>query len=410
MVLFSSMPGALGGAHQETFIELLQTLLGSAMARLKNLGGDSQAISIPMRQHWAMLLRSDSLVMHYQPQFNLRTGRVSKVEALARLHDNGRAVRPNEFLPALTSDDLLELYARGLNHALADRQRWAEQGQDLGIAINMPPAALHDRRYFETTVTAMRAHACPVDRLTLEMLETEEVSSGVDVAGMLSRFKAWGVQRAEDDLGSGYSGLSRLRDMPFDVIKIDRSLATLTEGDPSIVLRFIYQLVRLGHTLGKQTIVEGVENVDLLEAITLLGADVVQGYVIAHPMPAEDLMLWLRSDADARLDLPDPRHPRSLLAKLARLLIWEERLHLLLHDKQEAPAFSPSLAKAIALESSLREPSIHQYLGLPFAGKLQPQPAAQAQETLFHAALEHGLTSADYRAAREELVSLLGST
>ncbi|HEY0295223.1 MAG TPA: EAL domain-containing protein, partial [Bordetella sp.] len=193
-------------------------------------------------------------------------------------------------------------------------------------------------------------------------------------------FKALGVGLAEDDLGSGHSSLARLQQLPFDTIKIDRDIVGSAAQDPSQALRFIYQLTRLGHSLGKTVIVEGVEDLDMLEAIMVLGSDAVQGYVISRPMPAARLTDWLRQ-AQPPMRLPMPGTVTSTLAKLAALLIWEERLHLMLDDINTIQ------------------------MGLVPALPFNAEPALQG--ALANAALEHGLRSSQYQGARALLVASL---
>jgi EAL domain-containing protein (putative c-di-GMP-specific phosphodiesterase class I) len=266
--------------------------------------------------------------MHYQPLMDLKTGRVTKVEVLARLRDGDRLLTPGEFFPALSSDDFLELYARGLMQALSQKNHWLRDGIDLNVSVNLPPSALSDNRYFEATQQALAEYGCAPDGLTLEILETDAFPLGVDVLRELTKFKTLGIKLAEDDLGSGHSSLNRLREVPFDLVKIDRKISNLAGQDASDVLRFIYQLIRLGHSLGKTVVVEGIEEAGMLEAVVILGADVAQGYTIAPPMPAEQVAKWLGSQPD----LPDSRHPETPCGKLAERLIGEERLRLLSAD------------------------------------------------------------------------------
>jgi EAL domain-containing protein (putative c-di-GMP-specific phosphodiesterase class I)/GAF domain-containing protein len=325
LVLFSALPGGFVGPHQVAFIDLLQALLGCAAMRLQTQDGKSEAVPVNVRQHRAALLRAGALEMHYQPLLNLHTWQAGKVEALARLRDGGRVLGPDEFLSALTSDDLLVLYARGLDEALADRKRWLSDGFDLEVSINLPPAALNDIRYFEATRTALSAHECPPAKLTLEVLENESLSLSQGRRAILARFRTLGVLLAQDDLGSGHSGLARLRELPFDWIKIDREIARI-HGDGALdVLRFIYQLTHLGHALGKLVLAEGIDTPAVLRALTILGVDGAQGYVIAKPMESARLREWMA-------DWPDhPSAPRgeSPLARLARFVIWEERVALI---------------------------------------------------------------------------------
>lgn len=116
-----------------------------------------------------------------------------------------------------------------------------------------------------------------------------------------------------------------MREVPFDLVKIDRKIVSAAERAPLDTLRFTYQLIQLGHSLRKSVIVEGIENAGILEAVAILGADMAQGYGIARPMPAEQLAEWIGRLPDA----PDFRAPRTSLGKLATQLIREELMRLI---------------------------------------------------------------------------------
>ncbi|WP_322102936.1 EAL domain-containing protein [Paraburkholderia sp. J41] len=321
LILYSAFPGGFVGPDQVAFVELLQTLLGCAAMRIQMHDGISAAVPVSVRQHWAALVRVGALEMHYQPLLSLATGAVSKVEALARLRDGERLLAPDEFLSALASDDLLALFSRGLDLALADRARWCAQGRTLEISINLPPAALNDIRYFEATRTTLARHDCPAACLTLEVLENETLSLSEGKRAILEKFCALGVLLAQDDLGSGHSGLTRLRELPFDWIKLDRDIVQVSGDEALNTLRVVYQLTRLGHSLGQLVLAEGIDSLDLLHALAILGVDGAQGFVIARPMEGERLLTWL----DDRPALANGG-AHSLLARLARFVIWEERM------------------------------------------------------------------------------------
>ncbi|PXW24837.1 EAL domain-containing protein [Paraburkholderia caballeronis] len=403
LILYGALPGGFASDDQVNFIAQLQTLLVSAIRRMESQDGLTHTVQFETRRHWAELLRSDALEMHYQPLVDLKSGCVTKVEALARLRDGDRLLTPAVFFPALSSDDFVALYAHGLRQALAQRAGWLRAGFDLGVSVNLPSGAFNDNRYFDITQRMLREYGCSADRLTLEVLETDEIASGAHVNQELARFKALGIRLAEDDLGSGHSSLTRLRELPFDVVKIDRSIVTLADDDSSDVLRFVYQLTRLGHSLGKQVIVEGVESYGLLEAIATLGVDAVQGYVIARPMPAADLERWIAQYRPFRL--PDHVGALSPLVMLARLLLWEERLYLYFAEAS-VPGCSPSACTTLPLQAVNRlrpdAPCDRPRPGLPFQSV---EPAVQ--QALVDAAAGHGMISAEYGAARDELVRVL---
>lgn len=409
LMLYSAFPGGFLSAEQGAFIDLLQTLLALAIGRCASHDGAASTIPYSTRNRWKALLRSDSLQMYCQPIVELKTGRVTKVEMLARLDDGSRLMTPYEFFPALGSDDFLDLYVRGLNDALSHRAEWLRDGIDVSVSLNLPSSALLDTRYFEATRQALDTHGYPPQRLMLEILEGEALPSDARVSSELARFKSLGVTLAEDDLGAGHSSLSRLREMPFDWIKIDRSIVSLAGHDVSTVLSFIYQLTRLGHSLGKSVIVEGVESEALLESCRILNVDAAQGYAIAQPMPLKQLPGWIRS-RPAWTETTDA--PRSVMGKLARLLIWEERLHLAqgdlatvdwLLDVMREPASPPSVPATPALpQLQCRACPLSVFFTGSDTAALDDVAIAQA---LIDAAVVHGPHSPAYQDARRRLVS-----
>lgn len=370
LVLYSPLPGGFVGPTQTSFVDLLHTLLGCAAGKLQGVDDNGYAIPVSVRQRWAALVRQGSLQMHYQPLYDLRERRITKIEALARLRDGDAVVMPDDFLAALTSDDLLALYAQGLSQALADCKRWREQDVDLALSINLPPAALHDPRYYEATRDALAAHACPPERLMLEVLENEALPPNAGHPSLLEKFEALGVLLAQDDLGSGHSSLTRLREMPFDWVKIDRGLTVGVEEAKTLeTLRFILQLVRLGHALGKQVLAEGIERLDLLDALEILGVDAVQGFVVAKPLPAEHVLDRLDQ---APLPVHDAAAPR--LTRIAHFLVLEDRL-LAIAATPGGPAALTGALRAALLDASK-----------PFAHG--PRQTEQVRETLATLAAE----------------------
>ncbi|MGN6579416.1 MAG: EAL domain-containing protein [Bordetella sp.] len=325
--LYSNYSGGFSSDDQIAFLKQLQSLLTYAILRLDAQEGVIHPVPYRQRRHWADLITTDALRMYYQPLLDLKTRRIVKVEALARLRDGDRLLSPGEFFPALTSEDFLVLYARGLDQVLRQWVAWqkSELSLDLAVSINIPADALGDSRYYDATVRALTENGCPASILTLEILETDDMSVGIDVVAALDRYRELGVSLAEDDLGSGHSSLKRMRELPFDAVKIDRSLVVIGDENAADVLPFIYQLTRLGHSLGKSVIVEGVEDEDLLEAVTILGADAIQGYVLTPPLPADEITAWLA----AHPTYPEPPYKHGVLGQMARLLIWEECLYLL---------------------------------------------------------------------------------
>jgi len=314
---------------------LLQYFGQTIMSRSTSTG--PSAVPRPVHGRWVDKLREGALCMHYQPLLDLRAGRVTKVEALARLRDGDALIAPCQFLPSLCSNGHLDLYMRGLAQVLAQRNAWRRVGIDIVVSVNLPPAALGDPRYFDATRTAFDAFGCEAGELMLEILESGALPYGVELDEQIAGYKTLGVDLAQDDLGMGHSSLSRLRELPFDCVKIDRSIADLQEHDAADVLPFIHHLTRLGQALGKAVVVEGVEDPALLDALRIFGVDLAQGYGIARPMPGDDLPDWI---AQTHFE-PQCAARANRYARLADLMVWEECMladaHLRTLRATEAP-------------------------------------------------------------------------
>ncbi|BCF97564.1 hypothetical protein PPGU19_021330 [Paraburkholderia sp. PGU19] len=331
------------------------------------------------------MLREDALCMHYQPLLDLRAGRVTKVEALARLRDGDVLFAPGQFLPSLGNDDHLELYRRGLAQVLTQRNAWRRIGIDIVVSVNLPPTALCDPRYFDATRAAFDEFGCETGELMLEILESGALPQGVELDQQIAGYKTLGVDLAQDDLGTGHSSLSRLRELPFDCLKIDRSIADLHDHDAADVLPFIHHLTRLGQALGKAVVVEGVEDPELLDALRVFGVDLAQGYGIARPMSGEQFPEWI---AQTHFE-PSCAAGASRYARLAHLMVWEERMLADAHLRTRSAAGQRDVQAGIDA-------------WLPDDG-----PSTQARDGLLDAARDSGVHSVAYRAARQRLMAAM---
>ena len=389
--IYSRYPGGFVSDSQQAFAAQLKTLLDLALARLAPAMRGGLVLPFTVRERWRGLIGSAALEMHYQPVIALASGQLVELEALARLRDAGELLLPGRFLPALREDDLLSLFRSGLRQALRARQTLAAGGLALGIAINLPATALHDARYLEVADNELAAIDVPPSAVCFELLESaagsdSEPDALLGVTGVLA-FKALGVRMVEDDLGAGYSSLSRLRQWPFDRVKIDQTLVREVSDDPLRTLRFMRQLTRLGHDLDIEVVIEGLETPGLVEAAMSLGADFGQGYALARPMPLAAIAAW---QADFRCACVADS-PRTALGALAGFILWEEQLGGA-HDD------AAWLAKTAA--QSCR---VHAYLD-----QLEALPDALDQaHRAVHAAARRGVHDAGYRAARDGFVELL---
>ncbi len=247
------------------------------------------------------MLYADRLQMYVQPIVDLVDGSVSKVEALSRLlRDDGSVVSPGQFLPALREADLDTLFRSGLAQTLARLRAWRDAGLDIALSVNLPPSTLVHPDCARWVEEALRRERIAPAQLTLELVESQEFDEhrrdeAIDALVRL------GVRLSIDDLGAGYSSLLRLASLPFDVIKVDQGITREILRSPIKILSLIRTIVQIGTDFDREVVVEGVESTAVAEAVAVLGARYVQGYVVARPMPAADFTAWLGQGPRLRL-------------------------------------------------------------------------------------------------------------
>jgi EAL domain-containing protein (putative c-di-GMP-specific phosphodiesterase class I) len=249
---------------------------------------------------------------HLQPQLDLRTRRVTGVEALARWERPGQGLCP----PALF---LGEIEAGGLMLKLTevildDALGWLARRRDAGeaalsVAVNVSAAAF-DARLVSQLDGALRRWRVPPSQVTVEITETAVMRDASRTVEILGRLKSLGLQLSIDDFGTGYSSLARLQRLPIDEIKIDRSfIGELRDGGDRGMVRAIADL---GRNFGLRVLAEGVEHEAELTRLAALGCDLAQGFVISPPVCTSALDSWLEQHR------PEPAPAASQLPSAAR--------------------------------------------------------------------------------------------
>ena len=258
------------------------------------------------------LLDAGALEVWYQPVLDSRTRRVVGVEALARLRDtDGTLWTPAEFLPQLQIGNLSDLTGKVLAQSLADLSLLDAHGWSLWVSVNLDPRSVSEGCI--TCLQEMIAQST-VDpsRITLEILEGDDFLEQQKALDHLLEIKALGVRLALDDVGSAYSSLLRIKDLPIDEIKLDQSFIRSLEQRPQD-LHFVGTIQDLAAGMGVDLVVEGGETEDILDAIIVTGAQFLQGYAIAKPMPLSELQAFLQ-----RPPCHGRPHPTSLLGFYAK--------------------------------------------------------------------------------------------
>ena len=232
-------------------------------------------------------LQENQLELFYQPQVDMRSRRVTAVEALLRWHHPERgSVSPADFIPLAEEIGLIvPIGAWALRTACTMVASWPGT---LRVAVNISAAQLTGQDLVAEVKKALRDSSLPADRLELEITESVMLNDTVATLATLHRLRDIGVRIALDDFGTGYSSLSYLRRFPFDRIKIDQSFVRemSCQPDSGAIVRAIAGLSR---ELGMATTAEGVETQDQLDLLVAAGCNDIQGFLFSRAVPAASI-------------------------------------------------------------------------------------------------------------------------
>ncbi|RMG29405.1 MAG: EAL domain-containing protein [Gammaproteobacteria bacterium] len=241
----------------------------------------------------------------YQPQLELRTGRVIGVEALVRwVHPRLGLVPAREFIELAEHHGLIgQVTTWVLEEAIRQAARWRREGLELCVTVNLSAHDLQDRRLPERLRRLLDKYDLPADRLELEVTESAVMRDFERGLAVCHRIAGLGIRLAIDDFGSGMSSLRYLRQLPAEILKIDRGFVMdMAEDENNAVI--VRSIVDLSHHIGRRVVAEGVQDADALLVLQVLGCDLAQGFYISPPCPAEELHRWLRDfEQRARLHL-----------------------------------------------------------------------------------------------------------
>jgi diguanylate cyclase (GGDEF)-like protein/PAS domain S-box-containing protein len=246
-------------------------------------------------------LKDGHLRLHYQPQVDVRTGRVLSVEALLRWTDPVLGeVPPDRFIPVAESTGLiLPLGEWVLETACRQQAAWAAKGLPMQVAINLSVRQFRQPQLCERLAALLRQTGVRPGHIELEITESEAMAEPEHAASLLAELAALGVRLALDDFGTGHSSLSYLKVLPIQRIKIDREFVRHVprqKGDANLVRA----VIALAHTLGLEVVAEGVESQEQLDFLQANRCQVYQGWLTAKAMPADELEAWLHRRAPAR--------------------------------------------------------------------------------------------------------------
>nr|EES52601.1 MAG: diguanylate cyclase/phosphodiesterase with PAS/PAC and GAF sensor(s) [Leptospirillum ferrodiazotrophum] len=266
------------------------------------------------------LLATRHLVVFYQPILDLGKNALVGLEALARLKgDDGILLSPREFLGSLSSSDLFELTRQVLERVLVDIPALSERFPDLWVSVNVDPQSVT-----EECVTCLgqmlEGASVASGRIFLEILEARDFAENSGILETLHHLRNLGVRLAMDDVGSAYSSLLRLKELPVDKVKLDQGFIRTIEDNPRD-LHFVGAVQELVSRMGLTLVVEGVETEGVLDAMRSMEIDMLQGYALSRPLPFDGILAFLEGF------VPDRRsHPTTLFGLYALTLALHGRM------------------------------------------------------------------------------------
>lgn len=236
--------------------------------------------------------------LYYQPKVNIKTGEIIGAEALIRWrHPERGLLPPAEFLPVIEGTSLeVDVANWVLKQAFQQLQAWREAGLNLQISVNVTPKYLQWPGFIKMLARLLAEYPDISSRqLELEVLESSVLEDLISVGEILKQCGSeLGVLCALDDFGTGYSSLNHLRHLMISTVKIDQSFVRDMIDDPDD-LAIVESVIGLAKAFKREVVAEGVETLEHGIFLIALGCNIAQGYCIARPMPADELMDWMKN-------------------------------------------------------------------------------------------------------------------
>jgi diguanylate cyclase (GGDEF)-like protein/PAS domain S-box-containing protein len=244
--------------------------------------------SMELERELREAIEAGGLVVHFQPIIDLQTGKTWGMEALVRWeHPTRGLLAPADFVPIIEETDLIgPVWEQVLEEACRRAKEW-ELGPpripDLVVSVNVSAKQLQHPRLVQTVERVLENNGLEASRLSLDVTETGYIRAVEGDTNVLHALKSLGVRIAIDDFGVGYSSLSYLKQLPADILKVDKSFINGSEENMLIVRT----VVDLAHALDMKVVAEGVESEGQASQLKDMGCDLAQGYLFSEPLPPQ---------------------------------------------------------------------------------------------------------------------------
>jgi len=238
----------------------------------------------------------DEFVLHYQPQIDIVTGRVFGLEALVRWqHPERGLVFPDSFIGRMEKLGLIdELGWIVVNRGMSEVGQFAGgDGEVPMLSLNESVYSLHDLKFPDILISLAEEHGISPAKITIEITESGLIKELANTLDILTRLRMKGFKLSIDDFGTGYAMMQQLKLIPATELKIDRSfILDMHKNERDRVI--VQKTIEMGHELGMHIIAEGVETKEQLDFLHLKACDSAQGYFFSRPLPANEMIAWLK--------------------------------------------------------------------------------------------------------------------
>ena len=244
-----------------------------------------------VQNEYRAALEKEEFKVYYQPKVDIENNLIIGAEALCRWVQDNRIIPPDDFIPVLEMNtDICDLDFYMLEHVCQDIRRWLDEGRYVvRISVNFSRKHLVSVDFLDHIINIVDKYEVPHEYIEVELTETTTDVLFGDLKRVVCGLQEQGIWTAVDDFGVGYSSLNLIRDIPWNVLKIDKSIVPKNvEENESISNKMFKHVISLAHDIGLECVIEGVETLDQLEVLRENGCNIAQGYFFDRPLKLTD--------------------------------------------------------------------------------------------------------------------------
>lgn len=273
-----------------TAYEIMRRNPGLKFVEYNNVFKNKLEMENKIEAWYVSALQNGEFHIYYQPKVNLHNYKLKGAEALVRWNHEDAIILPDEFIPVLENNlSIRDLDFYMLNHVCMNIKNWLEEGKDVPkISVNLSRATLKVMNLVKVITSTIDNYGIPRSLIEIELTESASDASNEDLRPLVTGLNREGITTAVDDFGTGFSSLILIKELPWDVLKIDKSLLKGAHKDGSRDQLMFKSIISMAQTLGLECIVEGVETKDDVRILKESGCYNAQGFYFSKPLPKED--------------------------------------------------------------------------------------------------------------------------